>query len=236
MHGFMDSEGHRETMLDPLHRKVSIGIAADRGIWVVQHFEGDYVEFDELPSVDAGILSMAGRIGEGAEMDDDVAVLIEYDPLVRELAILQLERTQCYGPGVPVALILKNPFDQDALDVPGVRDTINAELASMEDSPISHEECRDPYKMALEDSDSRSDGAGSRFGLDEPNEIVERAVYVTYVLAEEWVVTDSGEFSLKAYIGDVMAQHGSGVYAITIVATVAGELTPISVYAVSVNR
>ena len=62
--------------------RVSIGIAADRGIWVVQHFEGDYVEFDKLPSLDAGILLMAGRVGEGSQMDDDVAVLIEYDPPV----------------------------------------------------------------------------------------------------------------------------------------------------------
>lgn len=234
--GFMESEGHRETMLDPLLRKVSIGIAADRGIWVVQHFEGDYVEFDALPSLDAGILSMAGRVGEGAQMDDDVAVLIEYDPPVRGLAIAQLERTQCYGPGLPVAFILKSPIDQDDLDDPDIRDVVNAELASLEDSPIPHEECRDPYKMSFEDSDSKSDGTGRRFGLAEPNEITERDVYVSYLLAEEWVVTDSGEFSLRADIGDEMAQHGSGVYTITTVATVAGELTPISAYSVFVTR
>ena len=234
--GFMDSEGHRETMLDPLHRKVSIGIAVDRGVWVVQHFEGDYVEFDELPSLDGGILSMAGRVGEGAQMDEDVGVLIEYDPPVMELALEQLEQTQCYNPGLPVAIVLKSPFDEYDLDDPEVRDAINYGLDSLEDSPIPHEECRDPYKMDLENSDTGSVGTGGRFGLDEPNEISERDVYVSYLLAEEWSIADSGGFSLRANIGNVVEQHGSGVYTISIVATVAGELSPISVYSVFVNR
>ena len=229
--GFMDSEGHRETMLDPLYRKVSIGIAVDRGVWVVQHFEGDYIEFDELPSLDAGLLSMAGRVGEGARMDEDVAVLIEYDPPVRELALEQLEQTQCYNPGLPVAIILKSPFDDLDFENSGVREAINAELDSLEDSPIPHEECRDPYEMALEEISSVS-----RFGFSQPNEIIERDVYVSYDIAEEWVIADSGEFSLRTDIGDVVAQHGPGVYTISTVATVAGELSAISVYSVFVNR
>ena len=204
--------------------------------WVVQHFEGDHVEFDELPSIDAGILSMAGRVGEGAQMDEDVGVLIEYDPPVRELAIEQLEQTQCYNPGLPVAIVLKNPFDEYDLDDPDVRDAIDEILASLEDNPIPHEECRDPYKMVLEGSDTGNDGTEGRFGLDEPNEILERDVYVSYLLAEVWVIGDSGEFSLRADIGDVVEQRGSGVYTISIVATVAGELSPISVYSVFVNR
>ena len=234
--GFMDSEGHRETMLDPLYRKVSIGIALDRGVWVVQHFEGDYVEFDELPSLEAGILSMAGRVREGAQMDEDVAVLIEYDPPVKELTIEQLERTQCYGPGLPVAIILKSPFDEFDLGNPDIREAINAELDSLDNSPITHEECRDPYKMALEESYSGNDATEGRFGFSQPNEISERDVYVSYVLAEDWVISNSGEFSLRADIGDVVAQHSSGVYTITTTATVSGELSPISVYSVIVDQ
>ena len=89
--------------------------------------------------------------------------------------------------------------------------------------------------MVLEGSDTRNDGPEGGFGLTEPNEISERDVYVSYVLAEEWIIDDSGEFSLRADIGDVVEQHGSGVYTISIVATVAGELSPISVYSVFVN-
>ena len=234
--GFMDSEGHRETMLDPLHRKVSIGIAVDRGVWVVQHFEGDYIELDELPSLDGGILSMAGRVAEGAQMDEDVGVLIEYDPPVMEFAVEQIERTQCYNPGLPVAIVLKSPFDEYDLDDPEVRDAINAGLDSLEDSPIPHEECRDPYKMDLESGDTGPGETEGRFGLDEPNEISERDVYVSYLLAEQWSITDSGEFSMRADIEDVVERHASGVYTISIVATVAGELSPISVYSVFVTR
>ena len=177
-------------MLYPLHRKVSIGIAVDRGVWVVQHFEGDHVEFDELPSLDAGILSMAGRVGEGAQMDEDVGVLIEYDPPVRELAIEQLEQTQCYNPGLPVAIILKSPFDEYDLDDPDVRDAIDEILASLEDNPILHEECRDPYKWFWKAATPETMGPRAGSALRNPIEILERDVYVSYVLAEEWSITD----------------------------------------------
>ena len=53
MDGLMDSPGHRDNILDPWHKKVNIGLAWDRyNFQVVQHFEGDYVLYDELPVID----------------------------------------------------------------------------------------------------------------------------------------------------------------------------------------
>ena len=140
--GFMESEGHRETMLDPHFRKVSIGIAVDRSVWVVQHFEGEYVEFEDMPSVENGVLSMSGRALEGVRLDEDTLVVVEYDPPLKDISLGGLARTRCYGPGLPVAEVIQNPFLDYDLGDPEVRETVNEILASIEEeNPIVHSEC-----------------------------------------------------------------------------------------------
>ena len=63
MEGWMDSPGHRDNILDPWHRKVNIGLAWDRyNFQVVQHFEGDYVEYDQLPNIENGVLRISGTV------------------------------------------------------------------------------------------------------------------------------------------------------------------------------
>ena len=62
MDGFMDSPDHRHNILDLAHRKVSIGFAwgpRRASVW------GDYVEFDRLPSIKNGVLSLSGRVEGG---------------------------------------------------------------------------------------------------------------------------------------------------------------------------
>ena len=64
--GLLDSPGHRETMLSPEYRKVNIGLAWDRNVFkVIQHFEGDYVDFDVLPVIEDGILELEGILTPG---------------------------------------------------------------------------------------------------------------------------------------------------------------------------
>ena len=232
--GFMESEGHRETMLDPHYRKVSIGITVNRGIWVVQHFEGDYVEFNELPQLDAGILSVDGRSREGAQVDEDAAILVEYDPPLRDLSVEQLNQTQCYGPGLPVAVLIGNPFSKSDLEETKVPSMVHTELQKLQDdNPFIHSECKDPYKIpAVQDSPSRS---RERINEDVSDEVVEREVRVPFFLADEWSASDSGGFSLKSDIGEVIDQHGAGVYTITIIGKVSGDLMSISEYSFLVD-
>ena len=55
MAGWMESPGHRRNILDPSHMKVNLGIAWDRyNVKMFQHFEGDYVEYQQLPEIDGG--------------------------------------------------------------------------------------------------------------------------------------------------------------------------------------
>ena len=104
--GWMDSPGHRRNILDPWHRKVNIGIAWDRyNAMIFQHFEGDYVSYDQLPAIKSGILSIDGRTKNGATLQGlwDLAVTILYDPAPSALTRGQLARTYCYDNGRTVA-------------------------------------------------------------------------------------------------------------------------------------
>lgn len=68
MIGLMESPGHRRNILRSSHRKVNIGLAWDRyNIAFYQHFEGDYVEYDELPTIEDefGISQKWGAIQRG---------------------------------------------------------------------------------------------------------------------------------------------------------------------------
>lgn len=120
------------------------------------------------------------------------------------------------------------------LNDPEVRDFVDKTLASLEDTPVPYEECRGPYKKPLDTRDSVS-RVETWFDNAVPVEIVERDVYASFILTDERLVTDSGEFSLRADDRDVVAGHGPGVYTITMTATVGGELAPIFVYSVFVG-
>ena len=100
--GLLESPGHRETLLSPEYRKVNIGLAWDRNVFkAVQHFEGDYVEFDVLPVIEDGMLELEGRLTPGHAFTGQIPLmaLIVYDPAPRRLNTGQLARTYCYGHG-----------------------------------------------------------------------------------------------------------------------------------------
>ena len=102
MASWMDSQGHRRTILDPTHRKVNIGLAWDRYNMVAyQHFEGDYLEYTALPRIEDGILSFEGHVRNGAKFDEGrfTPVAVSYDPPPHNLTRGQVSRTYCYAAG-----------------------------------------------------------------------------------------------------------------------------------------
>ena len=105
----MDSEGHRATILYPWYKKVSIGLAWDTyNFWTAQLFEGDYVEYDQMPTIEDGILSMSGTVKNGVtfEEDRDLSVQIYYDQPPHSLTRGQVSRTYCYDSGLQVASLI----------------------------------------------------------------------------------------------------------------------------------
>ena len=71
MDGFMSSPGHRDNIIDPKHRRVNLGIVWDAyNTRVVQQFEGDYIEYDQPPHIDSGVLSLSGNVQNRATLED----------------------------------------------------------------------------------------------------------------------------------------------------------------------
>ena len=83
MEGWMNSPGHRRNILGKWHRKVNIGLAWDRYNMVgYQHFEGGFVQYDQLPQIMNGILSMSGSALNGLRFSrkEELGLQIYYDP------------------------------------------------------------------------------------------------------------------------------------------------------------
>ena len=131
----MGSPEHRAHMLNPTHRRVSMGLAwDDHAVRAVHHFEGDYVRYERLPRIEGGVLVMSGTVGNGAAFADsrDLDVLVLYDPPPAPLTTAQVSRTDCYFRGVGIA----------GLVPPGQADAVPAgEVAR----PYVTHHCPDPH-------------------------------------------------------------------------------------------
>ena len=135
----MNSPGHRRNILNPSHRGVNLGLAWDLyNFKVVQHFEGEHVEYSQPPAIRNGILSMSGQTKNGAEARDgeDIGFQIHYDPPPHPLTRGQVSRTYCYDSGLPVAL-LRMPLT-------------GAWHYSEDQSSMKHKPCPDPYAVSPE--------------------------------------------------------------------------------------
>ena len=108
MTSLMNSTSHKPTILDPWYRKVNIGLSWNRQSFVaIQHFEGDFVEFQRLPSLAKGRLSFVGTIRNGVKFASNDALWVEvwFDPAPKELTLGQLIRVNGYDAGTIVANI-----------------------------------------------------------------------------------------------------------------------------------
>ena len=142
--GWMKSPGHRETMLDPVYRKVNIGIVWNKYNEVMfQHFEGDYVDYDKPPSFADGILSLAGKVKNGVTFTstEDLDIQVFYEQPPRSLTPGQVARTYCYGSGLPIASLLP--------PLPGYSND------SIEDT-MNFKPCPDPYDVSADAPPARS--------------------------------------------------------------------------------
>lgn len=105
----MASPDHRKNILDKWHKKVNLGIAYDNErLDLVQQFEGDYIDFKELPNISGSILSMTGQV----KLGNIENVSLYYDPLPQPLTPTQLDAPPydyAYGLGEDIGTILPPP-------------------------------------------------------------------------------------------------------------------------------
>lgn len=224
MEGLMNSPGHRRNILNRWHKKVNVGLAHDvYNLALVQHFEGDYVEYDRLPAIRNGSLSFSGIVKNGAYFGEerDLGVQLYYDPPPYNLTRGQVAWTYCYGSGMQVAGF-RRPLPEgwfyredeflktyspcpDPYDVPA-------------DTPAagSHDEAHAIWQAAYESSQNRA----------------ERTIIVPWITASEWTAKGKA-FSVSVNINDVLkAYSAGGVYTVLLWGSIGGERAPISQYSI----
>ncbi len=216
MDGLMNSSGHRRNILDRWHRKVNIGLAWDRYNFAgIQHFEGGYVEFDELPEIANGFLSFTGRAINDLRFSDkgELSVSLFYDPPPHSLTRGQVARTYCYHRGLQIASFWY---------------WAGGEYTS------THSPCPDPYDVSPDAPAARS--------VDEAHRLWEEAyaasqnrpsqtITVPWITASEWTASGTN-FSIAAYIGDLLSEYGPGVYTILLWGEIGGEDVVVAEYSI----
>ena len=223
MEGWMSSPGHRDNILRPGHRKVNIGLAWDRyNFAAVQHFEGGYVEYQQLPALEGGFLTLSGNVVDGATFTNarDLGVQIYFDPPPHELTRGQLSRTYCSGPGTPVA---------------SLRRPLTGNMYYLEDQfTTTYELCPDPYDVSPDAPPPGSADEAIEFWRRAYNASLsapEESITVPWVTALDWVAAGD-RFSLSADIGDILKTHGPGVYEVAVWGHLDGERAIVSKYSI----
>ena len=220
MESWMDSAGHRRNILDPWHKKVNIGLAWDRyNINAVQHFEGDYVEYDWLPVIENRILTMSGIAKHGVVLGgSNLRVQVYYDPPPYVLTNGQISRTDCYDSGLLV-LALRQPLTGNW-------------FYSTDEFTYSYQPCPNPYDIPEGASPPRSHDEAA-FGIEWnvlPRRIPKQ-ILIPWKTASEWTVNGK-EFSVKADISEILSKYGNGVYSLIAWGKIGGEDVVLSQYSI----
>ena len=228
MEGWMDSPGHRRNILDPWHKKVNIGLAWDRyNFNAVQHFEGDYVEYDRLPAIENRVLTMSGTVKNGVQFEEkwDLDVWIQFDPLPHALSRGQVARTYCYGHGVQVASLREPP---------------TADLLYFRDEVVRATEirlCPDPYDVPADAPAPRSLNESHSLwqaAYDASQAREERSTSMLLITAAQ-LTAEERSFSATADMSGLLSKYGNGVYSIIVWGHIGGEDVVISEYSIFVT-
>ncbi|MYC34856.1 MAG: CAP domain-containing protein [Chloroflexi bacterium] len=230
MGGWMNSPGHRDNIMKPTHRKVNIGLAWNLyNIMLVQHFEGDYVEYNQLPAIVDGVLSLSGEFRNGAspwrkEGYHGVNIQVRYDPPPKELSRGQLANTYCYDYGDTLAF---------------VQPSLPEGMIYQRGVSVSDTECADPYEAEANGGptsyqEAKAAWEQARFAAQmKPPNVWGKEVPI--VEAAMWHVTEEG-FDVEARLpGFLMINRNPGVYTVMVWAGVNGNLSAISEYALWVG-
>ena len=227
MDRFLNSPGHRQTMLDPNHRKVGIGLTYRAPtIWFVQLFVGDYIEYETKPTIEFGTLTLSGQTKNGASVSDITpTVMIYYDRPPEPLTRGQLSRTYCYSYGLPIAR-LRPPLEPES--------RYTQDEATLD---VESKSCPDPYDIPPDHSSpASSEEAHSNWEQARYSSLTETKRQLTFPLitANTWSTKDAN-FSLTTDISQLLETHGEGVYNVAIWGEINGERAPISEYSIFVS-
>lgn len=226
MDGLMNSPGHRRNILNPHHKKVNLGFSYSMpNLWVVQQFEGDYIEFKKPPRIsNDGKLSFSVSIKNGAVFSTDgTGVRIYYDPLPHELTRGQLARTYCYSTGKQMVADLERPLSEYSYYIEGEFERTN-------------DFCVDPYQINPNSASANSYENSSRLHDEAKRQSTGETQPYTlkWLTAETWNISEN-QMTLSADLRTVLSENRDGAYTVVIWGEIDGEEIPISNYSIYVT-
>ncbi len=221
--GLMDSPGHRDNILRPLHREVNIGIANScHAMAVAQVFEGEYVRFSLPPELAEGRLVMAGQVAAEVELNDRTQVGIAWAPPLAEYTKGQVSQTVCYSTGRPIAFIFRPLPAGFTWPDGGVQE-------------MDWERCPAPW-----DADPNLQLPQDRAVIDQLSQRIRdgyrirETVETDLVTATIWQA-EAGFFRIEADLNRVVQTHGPGIYSVILRVEVDGVMQAITTYAIKVE-
>ena len=221
---WMGSVGHRDTILKPEYRKLNVGIAWDRyNFHAVQQFEGDYIDYDQLPTISNGVLRLSGTVKNGLSFrnKNDLFGLILHDPPPHALTRGQIARTYCYDYGRTVAALRPppdhgSPYPDNAYTTPRTTS------------------CPDPYDVPADAAGPTSKDEAVSFWQAAKEASVAQTVelLVPWVDADHWIATSAYGVAVDADLSGILAANGPGVYTVALWGKLNGEDVVFSVYSI----
>lgn len=212
--GLMESPGHRRNILNKWHKSVNIGIAFNESaVSVVQQFEGDYIEFTKLPSIENGVLSFSGSTRGGFLLK---TVQVWYDQAPHSLTLGQVGSTHCYTSGTPI-IFLRPPAPPSASYVE-------------DESSYTWGRCPDPYGVSP-NTPPREPSSSPPFRVT----LSDASGVIPWVDAEIWAESGAS-FSVEADISQHIAEQGGGVYTVVIWGTKDSESLGLTSYSVFIGQ
>ena len=211
------SPGHFKTMTNPRHRKVNVGLAWDRyNFFAVTQFEGDFIEFTLVPTIQNGNLSMEGYLKNGANLEhgDHTRVIVSYSPPPQELTRGQIASVYgaCLG-----------------------RKVASLSYTSSGEVDSKWTTCLSPYDFPP-DSPAPSSAIEARRFWQEAQARRKANTKTVPITTQRIKMSEfrleGHEFTIIADLRAVLETHGPGVYHVDIFGVLAGGVVLISEYRV----
>ena len=220
--------GISKTLTDGSYRKASIGLAEDqRFIRLAVLLERDFIEYEQLPVLNEGILTFSGKVKNGIDLDEGrgLSATVFYDPPPAILTAGQISRVYSAEGGLRVAAIRRPAAE-------GRRWT-NHEYTRM------YNPCPTPYDFPADTKAPQSPDEATKFHNDAKKKCLEiradkdggEEITVPRITASKWEV-QGNSFAVAADLSEVVVRQGIGLYKIVVWGELNGEDVGISEYVI----
>ena len=197
MNGYLGSPGHKENILYQWHRKVNLGLSWDtHQMWTVQQFEGDYANCSVPPTIQGTTLRASCTVDEVLP-SRSLAQAVYYDSPPHALTQGQIARSHSYRLGRKAALLRQKAQPGYSYMVNEVTQTHYSGCTPYDVDPT------EPAPSSFAEATTLHNEAK----LCEP---LAETITVPWIDGEETI--SGSAVSLSHDIGQVLREHGSGVY------------------------